>query len=214
MNTNSIPDIEKSKLQELLDYSKQIYTNIKEYDIWLEQYYPNHNAFKMIRNFLLLTWELLYFYNNEWIYKNTKYLRADEIERIITITRWAFVSTFSIIEYVTKIIIKNTNHEYFDNINMRLKKGKRVSYRNILKTSKKVGLINDGEYMAWDVLTELRNSFVHNNAIMDKDGSYEINGLIIVLKKDEGLMGELSFCLKLIDIITKLHRIFLHKIIK
>jgi len=53
---------------------------------------------------------------------------------------------------------------------------------------------------------------VHNNAIMDKDGVFEVDGFRIEFKKGKGLEGDLNLALILIEIMIEIYHQWVQKI--
>ena len=118
-------------LNQIIDYTQHLITDkLEAYSKCLNNYYRDINAFIMIRNYLKLTLELLNYYRDQWRDRPI-ILLPEDAERVITITRWCYISIYSIIEYVSKEIIRRKNHPKFRPINDRLKTGKRVYLINI-----------------------------------------------------------------------------------
>jgi len=208
-------------LPEIAGYTKRLRDKAKSYGKIFEQTYADINAFASISNGLVLTLELIdYYYERWWKEEGRQYLRDQDTERIVTICKWAYIHTFSIIEYISKELVKRKNCEKFEKINQFFAEGKRVKFLEIMEISSHLDLVDKQQKKVWDSLREIRNTFVHNNAINDKDGRLEYKfkempkPYILEYKRGESLEGNLLLGLKLIEIIIELYYEWVQKVIQ
>ena len=197
----------------IIEYVFRIRDKLEKYGEWLENFNKNvFNGFNAVYNALTLTLELLNYYYNVWTSYDVSRLSPDEIdrlrkenaERVIEITRWAFVHTMSIIEFSIKNSLEFINPSILRSIRTRKSKGRKhkrvhIHLRDIIKELKRRRCIGDDVYNNWLVLIEIRNLVVHNNTIADSDKVLYIGGMNIQLVKNQMLKGELNFFVKLID---------------
>jgi uncharacterized protein YutE (UPF0331/DUF86 family) len=209
--------------QSLIDLLKSlsaIREKSKEYGSWFELTTPKccsarANAFNMIFNGTTLTFELLNYYFDIW---NKPYplltgekiekIKRENAERVLEITKWAFIHALSIIEYCAKVILKTVDTEQIKQLSahLQIKKGKkRVYLSSIMKKSRDAGLIDEEQYQAWKGLLEIRNTVIHNNAIADETIEYKISDIKIVFVVGEMLRGKLDTYIKLLDITVNLY---------
>jgi hypothetical protein len=200
--------------EKLIDYCEMLYQKAGDYANRVNELYPDVNAFTMMRNYLLLTRGMLQYHRLHWKAEKQEILRAEDLERITTITRWNFIASVSIAEYTMKEIIKRRKPKGFDEITHRLLNWERTSLFNIIKTSKAVLSMEDWEYDGWNLLREIRNASVHNNVIMDIDKSYTIDGFTIVFKRGEGLVSELSLYLYLLGLLLIVYETWFERLLE
>jgi len=196
-------------LKELLLSLNTIREKSKDYGDWLTGIDPRYpDSFAMIFNDTTLTLEILDYYYGIWKRKRLlptdmiKRLRKENAERILGITKWSFISALSIIEYSAKEMLKMANTSSFEYLRTKLQSGKRVYLSEIIERSKKITLIDEQQYGIWRALIEVRNAVVHNNAIADIDGGYEIDDIEINFVKGKMVRGKLNLFIKLLGITT------------
>jgi len=173
---------------------------------WLTGVNPKYpNCFDMIYNAATLTLELLDHYFDIW--KRTvprsilaEELKKDNVERVFEITKWAFISALSIVEYTSKEILKMVNDNSFECLRARIQSGKRVYLSHIIERSKEIEVTDEEQYKRWRALIHVRNAVVHNNAIADIDVEYKIDNFEITFVKGEFLRGKLDFFIRLLQI--------------
>ena len=203
-------------------YTKRLRDKAKSYGKIFEDTYPDINAFSPISNYLVLTLELLdYYYRKWWNEEKRQYLRDQDIERIVTICKWAYINSFSIVEYISKELVKKKNCSKFaQSINNRCRKRGWVSFNDILATSKDkdFGLVDEHEWAVWDSLKEIRNAIVHNNAIFDRDGKLEYKfdnqPFTVEYKRGKGLIGNMHLGLILVEILIELYYRWVQKLLQ
>lgn len=195
----------------------QIMIKVEITEKWFRQAYPiEYNPFTLIHNILgflkeILTWFIIS-WNAEEKKEASKPEHTIQKDRITTITRWGYIQTFSIIEFTIKLIIKKEKYPSFEECIDKWGRGEVVSFYNIIKIFYETEKISDAEYTKWNILREIRNCLVHNNAYSDKEISYELNGQKIVRTENYMLLGDLDGLIFLIDQITKLYSILLWNI--
>jgi len=195
-------------LEKLLQTLRTIREKLRVYGDWLTRINPKiPNSFNMIFNDTTLTLELLHYYFQLWKSPPPPLLSVDEIKRIkeenaqrvLEITKWAFISTLSNVEYSAKETLKTVSEKSFKQLREMLRGSKRVYLRAIMKKSREIGLIDEKQYKTWQGLIEVRNAIVHNNAIADIDAKYEINDMEVIFIKGKMLRGKLNFFIKLLE---------------
>lgn len=199
-------------MEELLKLLNETRQRSSKYGHWLEETNPKiPNSFGMIYNSTVLTLESLSHYYNIWGKRvilpkeEIEHLRQDNAGRIVMLTRWAFISAISSIEYSVKETLKIIENEYFRKLKKRLHSGKRVYLGEILGVSKNKGMIDEMQFRTWQGVLEIRNAIVHNNAIADKEGEYVIDGTKLVFEKGEMLKHKLDFFIRLLGVIIDGH---------
>ena len=175
----------------------------------------------MIFNNTTLTLELLTYYFQIWRKPPPPSLSKDEIERlrkdnaqrVLTITKWAFVSALSLIEYSAKETLKIVNDESFKKLREKLQRGEPVYLSAIMKRSQETELMDEEQYRIWQTLIKIRNVIVHNNAISDINAEFKIDDMKITFIKGEMLKGKLDFFVKLLEITIEQWKKWLHAIL-
>jgi len=186
----------------------------KSYGLIFEQNYPDLNAFAAIHNALTLTAELSDYYYSKWTDEGIKKLEGEYEQRIVTIYKWTFIHSFSIIEYISKKLIVKKNHKIFKEIIKNIESGKkRVYFSTILKRSAKKSLLSKEHKKIWDGLREIRNAIVHNNAYMDSDLEFNVESYEFKFNKGEGVSGGIALALKFTDFLLDYYYNWVTKII-
>ena len=159
-------------------------------------------CFGMIFNHATLTLELLDHYYRIWRkptiittrdIEDLERSKKENAERCILITKWLFIDSISSIEFSMKESIKLCPNTLFK------KKGKRVYLSSIVKKSKSIHLMGNDSIKAWNLILRVRNLVVHNNAIADQNGQYQIKDITISLIEGKMMKGKLDFFVKLTD---------------
>lgn len=185
-------------MEDVLKIVWDIRSDCKNHTLWLQQASAKiEDCFGMIHNSVTMTYELLHYYSKIWeksvaSTKELEHIRKENGERVMEITKWAFISNLSSVEYIMKKTlgesIKGPITSWFSN---KIKSGKRVYLRNIIDQSRKKGVIDNVQYASWTGMIELRNAIVHNNAIADKNLTLNIEGTILVMKTGSMTRGNL-----------------------
>ena len=181
---------------------------------------PRHGCFAMIFNGLTLTFELLSYYHTQWkgLFVGTKEdiekHRKENGDRVIMITRMNFINSASAIEFCMKETLKNfQNNPLASWFQQKLKKGKHVYLRSIVKKSNKMGIINNTELDFWTCILDVRNSLVHNNGIANKTELYNIDGIKVEFVQGQMITGQLDFFPKITDKSVDLYASWITKLI-
>jgi len=179
---------------------------VSESSDWIDKVHPSViNPYNEIRNTIILMSETLEKYQNITLIELEGEFLQNIMLRIITITRWGYVAVFSIIEYTIKEIIAYNKNENFRDFIISWESGDFISFNNIIKRLKEMGIINDFELRNWDAHREIRNCIVHNNSIPNINVKYDLDGFILNGVKDVHFSGPLDGFLILIEKICKLY---------
>ena len=177
------------------------------------------NTFRSIWNSLVLTVELLDCYKRQWSSESLsgktpgeiKGLQDQRWDRVNQISKWAFISIVSSIEYSSKMLIQKSNTGPLK----RLDKKKRLYLSEIINHSKKSSMIDDDTHKQWIILLKLRNLSVHNATFAEETGDYRVRDVLIQFREGEMLQGNLMFFSNMIDSIVHFFKrwleVFLNK---
>lgn len=179
---------------------------------------PISGCFAAMFNFATLTLEVLSYYYGQWkgihivtTKEDLKRSREENAERCKEITKMQFVLAISSIEYSAKETIKlypkHPLAKWFH-------KQKRIYLSGVMDESKRIGLIDSKEREFWDCILAARNSVVHNNAIADRDRTYQIDGITVSFVKGKMLSGKLDFFVKLTNKAVDLYYSWIIQLIK
>ena len=191
----------------------QIREKLERYGTWLEGFNIGIcNGFNAVFNGLTLTLELLDYYYNVWASYDASRLSRKEIEsrrrenaeRVIEITKWAFVHAMSIIEFSLKDAVRVIDPSIMKSIETRKSKSRKrkrvfIYLRDIVEELKSKKCMSDEVHGNWVALITIRNLVVHNNAIADSNKVLRIGDMEIHLRKGRMLKGKLDFFVKLMD---------------
>jgi len=200
-------------LIDIIKQVSQIREKLERYGTWLEGFNIGFcNGFNAVFNGLTLTLELLDYYYNVWASYDVSRLSREEIEsrrrenaeRVIEITKWAFIDAMSIIEFSLKDAVRIVDPSILKSIEARKSRGCRrkrvfIYLRDIVEELKNRNCMSDEVYGNWITLITIRNLVVHNNAIADSNKVLRIGDMEIYLKKGQMLKGKLDFFVKLMN---------------
>ncbi len=202
-----------SSLAETRNYCKA------NWDLFDETLPVYENTFRSIWNTLVLTVESLECYKKQWSTESLtgktpgdiKRLQDQRWDRVTQISKWAFISTVSSIEYSLKMLIQRAQNGPLK----PLAKRKRVYLREIINHSKKSSMIDDDTHKQWIILLKLRNLSVHNATFAEETGDYRVRDVLIQFREGEMLQGNLMFFSNMIDSIVHFFKrwleVFLNK---
>ncbi len=163
------------------------------------------NTFRSMWNAIVITLELLECYKKQWskplvgkTKEEVERIQGQNWDRVNQITKWAFISTVSSIEYSSKMLIQSAHKGPLK----PLAKKKRVYLREIINHSKESSVIDDATHKQWIVLLKLRNLSVHNATFAEETGDYTVRDLLIQFRDGEMLQGNLMFFSNMIDSIV------------
>lgn len=113
-------------LKDLIKVVPKIMIKVEKTESWVQQRYKlEYNPFTQIHNILLFIKEILTWFDASWSEEEKEGIFKPEYtiqkDKIIYVTRWGFIQTFSTIEFTIKEIIKKERYEFF---NECLKNGK------------------------------------------------------------------------------------------
>lgn len=137
--------------------------------------YPPIAGLNMANQNAVLSLELLHYYRQVWNRANVDVLtdlersRKENSDRVIILTKSAFILSLSAFEFCAKVAIAQRPAR------LRLIK-KRVYFSDIVNESVLAGVISDTDGQAWKGIIELRNMLVHHNGIAERTASHIIPG--------------------------------------
>ena len=136
-------------------------------------------------------------------------VRRENAEKVIEITKWAFVHAMSIIEISVKDAVRSIDPNILKSIETR-KSGSRkrvfIYLRDVVKELENRESLSNVMYDNWVTLIIIRNLVVHNNAIADSDMVLHIDSVEIRLRAGQMIRGKLDFFIKLIDYAVESYR--------
>jgi len=197
-------------LQDIIDYARELKFKAESYSEIFEKSYPDINAFVTIKNDMIMLNEQLHYYGHFWCkIQKRKTLEIEHSQRIDRILTWTYIHSFGVVEFITKELIKKKNSRTFGEVKNKLNKGLLVNFKQIIEKSKKEKIINEYEKAVWDILREIRNAIVHNNAFFTKNKqlTYTLGKRVINLeyKRNEHLKGDLDLTIILIEILMEIY---------
>ncbi len=160
---------------------------------------PRSGCFPMVFNHSTFTLEVLSYYQSIWTIPRVisnpverDRLRKQNAERCNKALKWLFIGSLSSMEYSAKASVASYSEDSPAK-NLTKVKGRYVYLSDIMYNSKKLGLIDNGECEDWQNLIFLRNCIVHNNAISDRDKTFDIAGTSVEANVGKMLQGKLDF---------------------
>ncbi|MBA5635679.1 hypothetical protein H3H37_01255 [Duganella sp. LX20W] len=168
-------------MQDLISFIKTIHGRSIEISSHLQQRFSLDSAkeplggFAAVGNQSILEFELLTHYKNIWSrnheadQEKLKILRHENGERVMAVTKSAFILSMSALEFSAKQVVLTNPAK------LRPMKG-RVYLSKIIEESVAAGIILMEEERPWKGLIELRNTAIHNNGIADVTEAYVIPG--------------------------------------
>lgn len=187
------------KLAELRNRTKQYGDEIVQLlGIPKEVEDPRSGCFPMVSNRSTFALEVLSYYQSVWTKpraisrpEERDKLREQNAERCHMALKWLFIGSLSSMEYSAKASIAS----YPDNSPAKTLikvRGRYVYLGDIMRNSFRDELIGHNEYEDWQNLLFLRNCVVHNNAISDRDKSFDIAVISVVASEGKMLKGRLD----------------------
>jgi hypothetical protein len=174
-------------MMEILKLIAKIREESRRYGDWLARIRPSlPNAFNMVFNHTTITLELLNYYYRIWSRappgvgeEEIERMKKENAERVLEVTKWAFVFSLSSMEHVLKELLKAdgqvTSTQQLQRLRRILLAGRRVYLSGIVGSCREAGMIDDNQHEVWRCLIEVRNAVVHNNAIATNPPNKEIN---------------------------------------
>lgn len=150
-----------------------------------------------IHNRLIVTQEILGFYNSAWNSERISHLTLEEdqlnnelMDRLLTVTKNLFVDVMSIVERGAKgLLIDHPD----SSLMQEAKQGRRFLYlRDIMNVSMQNELISKAAFQEWEDLLSIRNLVVHNNSIADRSCRMTVGDLRISMRPDRIMKGPLK----------------------
>ena len=151
-------------------------------------------CFWNIRNRIMITEEILNFYDRSWrgmdVSINDENLGNEMIERIVTVTKNLFVDIVSTVEKTSKEAVAIYSLERLKDISM--KNSNYMYMRNILSASQELGLISKETMGEWDDIIVMRNLVAHNNSMSDRSKKFTISDITISMRPGRMMKGPLN----------------------
>lgn len=180
--------------------------------------FPDLNKQKLLPFFDIhhnfqLTVELLDGYYKEWA-SNKAMLEENQVElaikengdRVIMITKWSFVASVSLIEFVIKKLITDTDGIKTKNWKEKLQTDKETHLSQILTSQKDKEQLNISEFHDWETVLHVRNIMTHNNAIAYHTKNLKIDDFEIKMIEGKILQGQINFFVTMTDKLIELFR--------
>jgi len=133
------------------------------------------NPFVIIQQHTHLNLELLIAYINHQ--KKQPKIDPHFTSKLSQMMIWCLVQTFSAFEYYYKELLKIKEFHGMNDISDKLKKNKHTSIHTILKNMNENEYLNNEDFGKLVHYKEIRNTFVHNNAIFTEDKNILVDGI-------------------------------------
>lgn len=132
------------------------------------------------------------------------------MEIIIRVMKMGFIETISKIEFYSKKQLKETNQEYFKNLQDKQNQEKYIYLSQIIKDAEDSNKISKEDKKLWDFIIHIRNCLVHNGGFSDRDMETLIGEIEVKKNKEiEGvIMDFYRITEKPIELYSKLLKIF------
>jgi len=118
-------------------------------------------------------------------YKQTGGLIVDQ-------SRFTFVATMSILEFTAKEISLRDGLPVKKILDERKNNKKYYHLSHIVSASRELKLVTDNEKKEWDFFIEIRNTLVHNNAIVDENLKFTVYGKLYSFEKGKKMSGSIQ----------------------
>jgi hypothetical protein len=120
---------------------------------------------------------------------------AQEMERVVIVTRGLFSDTVSSIEKAAKDCLKA--YWMNDIKEQALKESSYLYLRYIIYASAEKGLVSEKQLKEWDSILLMRNLVIHNNSESDRSMIFELDDLRISMRPDRMMKGPSTTFVKL-----------------
>ena len=188
----------------------------KNYNMFDDTFEFHENCFEMLSNAASLALDLLNFYKKIWSVplidvtkEQAKMLQKQNRDKVNEITRWAFVSVVSSVEFSSKQLISRI----LEGPLSTLKKEKRLYLSKIFRVSKEYGILNSQTYNEWTAIIGIRNNMVHNNAIAEYTADYHVFDVHVSFVEGQMIQGNLLFFSKMIYFVATNIKDWIHAFI-
>jgi len=177
---------------------------------WFSVTFPNQvNAYSELRNSILLVDQII---DHTYHVLENPESQAQTFSRIITITRWAYVAIFSVMEYSLKEIIKEYLTIDCDDFIDKWENCGYTSFYTIINRLKCKEYIDEKIFDQLDYHREIRNCVIHNNAVSSKTKTYPFEGIPIEATQGVSLSGPIHGFLVLSESLMKYYMLLLAEI--
>jgi hypothetical protein len=237
--------------EDLLRAFEDVIEECKDQSSWLKNASLKlKDCFAMIQKHAISSDEMISYYWKSWLpyqietrdisnatEEELEKFWKDYRERLLIVARSAAIFSLSIVEYVMKTTIKDSESGPLYDWHTRMtgkEKGNLLSrfitrimemigkrrgrywlyLSRITKESKKKKLIEKPEYKSWTGMIELRNAIVHNNAIADRTATLKIGELKINMEKGKMVQTKIMNYPHIIRVLVSLTRSWIESYLK
>ena len=134
-------------------------------------------------------------------------LRAEILERVVTVTRDMFVDTVSSIEKASKDCLWAYRESSLKE--KALNGGSHLYLRNIMTVSAEEGLMDEDESCDWDNILLMRNLVTHNNSAGDRSKMFKVDDVGFSMRPNRMMKGGMCSFVVLTRRITELFYLWL-----
>ena len=160
---------------------------------WFNQAMPQiENCFVFVQKHAMSSRDLLMLFGRSWARIDPNMKAKEFKERLMLITRSNFIFSLSAVEYLLKLIVKESRTEPIVELLERgrakaeKKKGVfRIYLSGIMNESKRKKLIDQSQHDSWNGMIRLRNAIMHNNARVDEDTIFRIGDMNLETKEGD-----------------------------
>ena len=177
---------------------------------WFSAIFPNQvNPYAELRNSILLVEQII---DHTYQVLENPERQAQTYSRIITITRWAYVAIFSVMEHSLKEIIKEYLTIDCEDFIDKWNNGGYTSFYSITNRLKCKEYLDEKIFDQLDYHREIRNCVINNNAVSSKTKTYPIEGITVEAIQGVSLSGPIHGFLVLSESLMKYYMLLLAEI--
>lgn len=188
-------DIVKKRIEDIF----KILQEIGNFCLYKKE--QDHNSLELISDNLNSTMSLLSLYYD--YYDELKFINQTSDDQniyteigyqVLNQTKFVYINVLSSIEFKIKTIILESGDSPLKKY-LQTQKPHNRKLRKILKESNNnsvIPLISESELKEWEFFLDIRNSFVHNNAILNKKLSADIYGQTYNFEENHSMSGSIK----------------------
>ncbi len=189
---------------------------------WFNQAIPQiENCFVFIQKHTMSSRDLLMLFGRSWARIDPNMKAQEFKERVMLITRSNFIFSLSAVEYLLKLIVKESRTEPIVELLERgrakaeKKKGVfRIYLSGIMNESKRKKWIDQSQHDSWNGMIRLRNAIMHNNAFFDEETSFKIGDMTFEAEAGNMVRYPMSDRPKIIKALASLTRSWIEVYLK